>query len=85
MKISITLLLSTLLLSGAGAAKKPNFLFIIVDDQSPLDLKIYNPRSILDTPNVDRLAKEGMVLDGAHHVGAWVGGGGRRGVLHVPD
>ena len=35
------------------AKKKPNFLFIIVDDQSPLDLKIYNPRSILDTPNID--------------------------------
>ena len=94
MKISITLLLVTLLLSAAGATKKPNFLFIIVDDQSPLDLKIYNPRSILDTPTVDRLAKEGMVLDGAHHMGAWVGGvctpsrhmvmSGRT-VWHVPD
>ena len=62
--MSLSLLLVTLLLSSAGAAPKPNFLFIIVDDQSPLDLKIYNPRSILDTPNVDRLAKEGMVLDG---------------------
>ena len=72
MKTLLSLLLATLLLSSAGAAKKPNILFIIVDDQSPLDLKIYNPRSILDTPNVDRLAKQGMVLDGAHHMGAWL-------------
>ena len=62
-----------LLCQGLFGGKRPNFLFIIVDDQSPLDLKIYNPRSILDTPNLDRLAKEGMVLDGAYHMGAWVG------------
>ena len=56
----LTFLLTFFLLFRATAEKKPNFLFIIVDDQSPLDLKIYNPRSILDTPNIDRLAKEGM-------------------------
>ena len=87
-------LLILFLFSTLQAAKRPNFLFVIVDDQSPLDLKIYNPRSILDTPNIDRLAKEGMVLDGAHHMGAWVGGvctpsrhmvmSGRT-VWHVPD
>ena len=70
----LTFLLTFFLLFRATAEKKPNFLFIIVDDQSPLDLKIYNPRSILDTPNVDRLAKEGMILEGAYHMGAWVGG-----------
>ena len=94
MRIPMTLLLSTLLLLSGIAEKKPNFLFIIVDDQSPLDLKIYNPRSILDTPNIDRLAKQGMVLDAAHHMGAWIGGvctpsrhmvmSGRT-VWHVPD
>ena len=94
MRIPMTFLLSTLLLLSGVAEKKPNFLFIIVDDQSPLDLKIYNPRSILDTPNIDRLAKQGMVLDAAHHMGAWVGGvctpsrhmvmSGRT-VWHVPD
>ena len=94
MRIPLTFVLNTLLLLSGLAEKKPNFLFIIVDDQSPLDLKIYNPRSILDTPNIDRLAKQGMVLDGAHHMGAWVGGvctpsrhmvmSGRT-VWHVPD
>ncbi len=56
-----------------SAAERPNILFIIVDDQSPFDLKAYDPNSILETPNIDRIAREGMVLDGAHQQGAWVG------------
>ncbi len=78
----------------ASAAKRPNILFIIVDDQSPFDLKIYNPDSSMETPNIDRLAAEGMIFDGAHHMGAWVGGvctpsrhmimSGRT-VWHIPD
>ena len=54
-------------------AKRANILFIIVDDQSPFDLKAYNPESELDTPNIDRLAREGMTLDGAHHMGSFSG------------
>lgn len=61
------------LTSSSAAERRPNFLFIIVDDQSPNDLKIYNPRSILRTPNIHRLAAEGMVFDGAYHMGSWVG------------
>lgn len=56
------------------ADERPNFLFIITDDQAPFDLRIYNPDSILDSPNIDRLAHEGMVLDAAYHMGAWVSG-----------
>ena len=51
----------------------PNFLFIIADDQSPFDLRIYQPDSPLETPHIDRLAREGMVFDGAYHMGAYVG------------
>ena len=40
------------LLSVSAAPAKPNFLFIIVDDQSPFDLKAYDPDSILETPNI---------------------------------
>jgi|TARA_B110000037_G_scaffold220325_1_gene287869 choline-sulfatase len=58
----------------ADTPKRPNILFIIADDQSPFDLKIYNPDSSLNTPRIDRLAKEGMVLDGAYHMGAWLSG-----------
>jgi len=54
-------------------AKRPNFLFIVVDDQSPLDLRMYNPRSVLETPVLDRLASGGMVFDGAYHMGSWSG------------
>ncbi|MDP7254309.1 MAG: sulfatase-like hydrolase/transferase [Planctomycetota bacterium] len=74
--------------------KRPNILFIIADDQSPLDLKIYNPKSSLETPVIDRLAAEGMTFDAAHHMGAWAGGvctpsrhmimSGRT-VWHIPD
>ena len=53
--------------------ERPNFLFIVVDDQSPFDLGVYNPRSTLETPHIDRLAAEGMVFDAAYHMGAWVG------------
>jgi choline-sulfatase len=61
-------------LSASGAtAKRPNILFILVDDQSPFDLKVYNPASPLQTPAIDRLAAEGMVFDGAYHMGAFIG------------
>ena len=53
--------------------KRPNILFILVDDQSPLDLKVYRPESKQETPNIDRIAAEGMVLDGAYHMGSWSG------------
>lgn len=73
---------------------RPNILFIVVDDQSPFDLQIYNPSSILDTPIINQLAAEGMVFDSAYHMGAWVGGvctpsrhmimSGRT-LWHIPD
>ena len=55
------------------SAKRPNILFIIADDQSPFDLKIYDPKSPLETPVIDRLASQGMVFDGAYHMGSWSG------------
>ncbi|MEM9481535.1 MAG: sulfatase-like hydrolase/transferase [Verrucomicrobiota bacterium] len=63
-----------MLCAALGEEERPNILFIIVDDQSPFDLKIYNPESELHSPNIDRLAAEGMVFDGAYHMGAWTGG-----------
>lgn len=59
--------------SFAAPAKRPNILFILVDDQSPFDFKCYNPKSVLQSPNIDRLAAEGMVFDSARHMGAFVG------------
>jgi len=57
----------------AADAARPNFLFIVADDQSPEDLQVYNPQSTLETPTLDCLAKEGLVFDGAHHMGSWSG------------
>ncbi|MES2696778.1 MAG: sulfatase-like hydrolase/transferase [Verrucomicrobiota bacterium] len=59
---------------AAATAKRPNILFIIVDDQSPLDLRPYNPKTALQTPTIDRLAARGMTFDGAYHMGAFIGG-----------
>lgn len=60
-------------LTSLAFGKKPNFLFIIVDDQSPFDLKVYDTKSSLETPNIDALAKDGLVFDGAYHMGSWSG------------
>lgn len=56
-----------------AASDRPNLLFIIVDDQSPFDLKVYDPSSSLEAPNIERLAAEGMTFDRAYQMGAFVG------------
>ena len=75
-KLPLFLSLAALLfgaVAGHSADKKPNILFIIVDDQSPFDLKVYDPKSICDTPTIQKLAAEGMVLDGAYQMGSFSG------------
>lgn len=56
-----------------AAAKRPNILFIVADDQSPFELRTYNSKSTLDTPVIDRLAAQGLVFDGAYHMGSFSG------------
>ncbi|MDA0194427.1 MAG: sulfatase-like hydrolase/transferase [Bacteroidetes bacterium] len=53
--------------------KRPNFLFVLVDDQSPFDLKVYDPKSILETPYINNLAQAGMVFESARHMGSMNG------------
>ncbi|BDD02038.1 sulfatase-like hydrolase/transferase [Persicobacter psychrovividus] len=55
------------------AKKKPNFLFVLVDDQTPFDLKVYNASSPLNSPAIDKLAEEGVVIDAARHMGSMNG------------
>ncbi len=71
--VLVAMLLSIALPTCLLADERPNLLFIIVDDQSPFDLKIYNPESKLDTPVIDKIAREGMVFDRAYHMGSWSG------------
>ncbi len=44
---------------------RPNFVFFLTDDISPDDLSIYG-NEIIRTPNLDRLAKRGLVFDNAY-------------------
>jgi choline-sulfatase len=72
--VMIVLCLSPLATRAADAPpKRPNILFILVDDQSPFDLKAYEPNSALQTPNIDRLSAEGMTFDAAYHMGSFTG------------
>jgi len=76
----LLLLLSALPCSDGRAAdpppkveRRPNFLFILVDDQSPEDLPMYNPASPLHAPCLTALARRGMVLDNVCHMGSFSG------------
>ncbi|KAA5825209.1 sulfatase-like hydrolase/transferase [Algibacter amylolyticus] len=53
--------------------KRPNFLFVLVDDQSPFDLQTYDPNSILETPTISKLASQGVVIEQARHMGSMNG------------
>ena len=46
--------------------KLPNILFILADDLGYGDVACYNPESKVPTPNIDRLASQGMLLTDAH-------------------
>lgn len=60
------LLLAALLLQvGARAAERPNLLLIVTDNQSPGLLGAYGNDDIL-TPNIDRLAAEGLLFEQAY-------------------
>ena len=47
-------------------ARKPNILFILADDLGYGDVACYNPESKVPTPNLDRLAEQGMRFTDAH-------------------
>ncbi|MBA4192316.1 MAG: arylsulfatase [Planctomycetaceae bacterium] len=51
---------------AAEPAKKPNVVLILADDLGYGDLGCYNPASKIPTPNMDRLAKEGVRFTDAH-------------------
>ncbi len=52
------------LLCSAGAQKRPNILFIVTDDQDFATIGAYGGNVL--TPNIDRLAREGMRCDRAY-------------------
>lgn len=65
----IRLLLATLLISSAHAATKPNIVFILADDLGYTDVACFGPATEVyyETPNIDKLAAQGMKLTNHHH------------------
>jgi hypothetical protein len=64
-----TIIPFALLLSIVGssfAADRPNIIFILADDQGFGDVGALNPDGKIPTPNLDRIADEGMVFTDAH-------------------
>jgi arylsulfatase A-like enzyme len=50
----------------AAQAKRPNVVFFFSDDHAYQAISAYNdPRKLLETPNIDRLAREGLRFDRA--------------------
>ncbi len=69
MKICLILLLcvSASLREGVAAdIKRPNIVVIYTDDQGYGDMSALNPKSKIQTPNLDRLAHEGMKFTDGH-------------------
>jgi len=49
--------------AAAFAARQPNILFIFTDDHAYQAISAYNdPRKLVETPNIDRIAREGMIF-----------------------
>lgn len=48
------------LLSGCRMEEPTNFVFILADDLGYMDVGAYNPDTFYETPNIDRLAAEGI-------------------------
>jgi arylsulfatase A-like enzyme len=53
-----------LLLNSYGHAQRPNIIYIMSDDHDRLAISAYD-KTFLQTPNIDRLSKEGMIFKNA--------------------
>ncbi|MDR1271337.1 MAG: sulfatase [Planctomycetaceae bacterium] len=51
---------------GENTKTKPNIVFILADDLGVMDIGAFNPNSFYETPNIDRLASEGMKFTTAY-------------------
>jgi arylsulfatase A len=51
---------------SSRAVENPNIILIYVDDMGYGDASILNPKSRFKTPNIDRLAREGITLTDGH-------------------
>lgn len=65
MKKLATLLLTGLMVVGYAQQKRPNIVIIIGDDNAYQAISAYNPE-LVKTPNIDRIANEGVRFDKAY-------------------
>ena len=65
-RLTVSLLALLAPFSWLDAMQKPNIVFILADDLGYGDLGCYNKHSKIPTPNLDRLASEGMRFKDAH-------------------
>jgi arylsulfatase A-like enzyme len=66
MKPLVSILALMALTVGQAATAKPNIVLILADDLGYGDVRCYNEQSKVPTPNIDRLAAEGMRFTDAH-------------------
>jgi arylsulfatase A-like enzyme len=66
MKMKSIILVAMLLGSVAQAAKQPNVIVIVTDDLGYGDLSCFNADSKIRTPNIDRIAEQGVKLTSFH-------------------
>lgn len=64
--LAIPFVLSLALTASAAMPSKPNIVVILADDLGYGDVRCYNDQSKVATPNLDRLARDGMRFTDAH-------------------
>jgi len=64
--IATTLSFPAVLSRCSAREKNPNIIFIMTDDMGYGDASCYNPDSVIRTPNIDKLASEGVMFTDAH-------------------
>jgi arylsulfatase A len=62
----VSLILAPISLLQGAEKSKPNIIVIYTDDQGYGDMSALNPKSKIQTPNLDRLANEGIVFTDGH-------------------
>jgi arylsulfatase A len=57
--------------AAPGNAPRPNVVIILADDMGYGDVGVLNPDSRIPTPNLDGLAKQGLIFTDAHSAGSY--------------
>ena len=73
--IALLLLIGLFALDATGA-KRPNVVFLLADDLGWKDIGCYGgKRCLIETPNINAIARRGLRFTDAHHIRHWADGG----------